>query len=74
MSNVTLAPDGNGLLASASFDGTLKLWNLMGDGNLVKTLKPDGKPIYDCAWSPDSKSLVTVGMSKTVTNKFRQKY
>jgi len=68
VTDIASAP--NGMLASTSFDGTLKLWDLMDGGNLFKSIKTDGKPLYGCRWSPDFKSLVAVGMSKTVCQTF----
>ncbi|XP_054156101.1 WD repeat and SOCS box-containing protein 1-like [Oppia nitens] len=55
-----------GILASTSTDGTIKLWDLIDGGNLLKTIKNDGKPLFGCRWAPDSKSFVTFGMRKTV--------
>jgi WD repeat/SOCS box-containing protein 1 len=61
-----VAFNGTRLLASASFDGTCKIWDLKDEGNLSKTLTIDGKAFYGCCWSPDSKSFVGVGVSKVV--------
>ncbi|GIY63307.1 hypothetical protein CDAR_272411 [Caerostris darwini] len=59
-------PTGNLVLTSTSFDGTLKIWDLHDDGNMFQTLKMTNKSIYSCCWSPDAKSLVSVGMCKLV--------
>ncbi|CAG2161743.1 unnamed protein product [Oppiella nova] len=55
----------HGILASSSFDGTLKLWDLIDDGNLLKSIKSDGKSLLGCRWAPDFQSLITFGLSKT---------
>ena len=49
------------LLVSASMDGTLKLWDMSDDGNMIKTLRTNCTAFYGCCWSPDSTSLATVG-------------
>lgn len=57
----------NGVLASTSFDGNLKLWDLSDCGNLKKSIVIDGKALFGCRWAHDCKSLVIVGMSKIVS-------
>ncbi|CAD5956070.1 putative WD repeat-containing protein all2124 [Planktothrix rubescens] len=52
------------ILASASADGTIKLWDV--NGNLITTLKPSLEPILSVNFSPDGKSLV--GIQKTDPN------
>jgi WD40 repeat protein len=52
------------VLASASADGTIKLWDV--NGNLITTLKPSLEPILSVNFSPDGKSLV--GIQKTDPN------
>ncbi|KAG8182787.1 hypothetical protein JTE90_018660 [Oedothorax gibbosus] len=66
VSFLTFSPVGNLVLVSASYDGSLKVWDLHEDGNMFQTLKMNKKPIYSCCWSPDAKTLVSVGMSKLV--------
>lgn len=83
VSDVALCPGKKCLLASTSFDGTIKIvgrseacddfaetncadfftqWDLIDDGNLVKTLTMNkGKCVYACRWSPDAKNLATCG-------------
>ncbi|GBM18669.1 WD repeat and SOCS box-containing protein 1 [Araneus ventricosus] len=66
VSHLTFSPVGNLVLMSSSYDGSLKVWDLHEDGNMFQTLKMNNKPIYSCCWSPDAKSLVSVGMCKLV--------
>ncbi len=65
--DLKFAPDGSMRLASASRDGTIKMWDLADDGNMYKTLKGDSKWLYACAWSPDAKLLASVGDSRSVS-------
>lgn len=63
--DLRFAPDGSLILASASRDGTVKLWDLNDDGNMYKTLRSNCEWIYNIAWSPDTKMLVTVGKARS---------
>lgn len=65
VSNLDFAPDGSLLLISSSHDGTLKLWDLQDDGNMCKTLKMGNSFVYSCAWAPDAKTLVSVGVCRS---------
>ena len=65
--DLKFAPDGSLRLASASRDGTIKLWNLCEDGNMYKTLGARAKWVYACAWSPDAHMLVSVGNNRSVS-------
>ncbi|WP_199321135.1 AAA family ATPase [Microcoleus sp. FACHB-831] len=56
---VSFSPDGKAL-ASASLDGTLKLWSI--DGKLLKTLKG----AISISFSPDGKTLASASGGKTV--------
>ncbi|WRH68610.1 MAG: hypothetical protein RSE13_10850 [Planktothrix sp. GU0601_MAG3] len=49
------------ILASASVDGTIKLWDI--NGSLITTLKPSLEPILSVNFSPDGKTLI--GIQKT---------
>jgi len=49
------------LLVSASMDGTLKLWDMGDDGNMIKTLRTTCTAFYGCRWCPDATALATVG-------------
>ncbi len=57
--------DGSLLLASASRDETIKLWNMFDDGNLFKTLRGNGGRFYACDWSPTASLLCAVGSNRT---------
>src|SRR4051812_26864660 len=47
-------------LASASADGTLRLWDV-GAGKLLQTIKAHEGSVYDVALSPDGTTLATAG-------------
>ncbi|WP_088888752.1 AAA-like domain-containing protein [Leptolyngbya ohadii] len=57
------SPDGK-YIASASADGTVKLWR--SDGTLLKTLDGHKAAVWRVAFSPDSKILATGSGDKTV--------
>ncbi|CAF2359662.1 unnamed protein product [Rotaria sp. Silwood2] len=48
-------------LASCSHDTTIKLWNLLDDGNMYKTLNEWTHVINAVKWSPDETLLCAVG-------------
>ncbi|HBL12148.1 MAG TPA: hypothetical protein DD379_12205 [Cyanobacteria bacterium UBA11162] len=62
VSSVVFSPDGT-TLASASFDKTVKLWNL--DGELLKTLNHPNF-VSDVRFSPDGKLLASAGYDQIV--------
>ena len=69
---LNFAPDGSMRLASASRDGSVKLWDLEDGGNLVRTLRapPGWGPaggLNDCCWAPDARTLAAVGEFKSVS-------
>ncbi|XP_023228174.1 WD repeat and SOCS box-containing protein 1-like isoform X1 [Centruroides sculpturatus] len=64
VTDLSFSPDGSLILLSASYDGTLKLWDLNDNGNRFGTLSMNNKPIYSCAWSPNAKLMISVGMDK----------
>ncbi|MEY3869952.1 MAG: hypothetical protein RLZZ338_3843 [Cyanobacteriota bacterium] len=60
---VAFRPDGK-MIASSSFDGTVKLWKP--DGTLLKTIPAHRDRVYSVAFSPDSKILASASGDKTV--------
>uniref|UniRef100_W5M378 Coronin n=1 Tax=Lepisosteus oculatus TaxID=7918 RepID=W5M378_LEPOC len=52
-------PLASGILASSSYDLTVRLWNL-DSGKEVKLLRGHQDQIFSLAWSPDGKFLATV--------------
>uniref|UniRef100_A0A8C1QS60 Coronin n=1 Tax=Cyprinus carpio TaxID=7962 RepID=A0A8C1QS60_CYPCA len=57
--SIKFHPHASGLLASSSYDLTVRLWNL-GTGEEVKRLSGHQDQIFGIAWSPDGKLLATV--------------
>jgi small GTP-binding protein len=64
MNKLAWSPDGS-LLASTSFDNTLKLWSA-DSGSLIKTLTGHVLPVYCVAWSPDGRLLASGSHDRTV--------
>jgi hypothetical protein len=56
--------DGSLQLASASYDETIKLWDMLDDGNMYKTLKKHVGYVYACDWSPTASLLCSVGSNR----------
>ena len=56
--------ENDGLIASASLDGTIKLW--CADGSLVHSWLAHQAPVSDVFFSSDYQSLVSAGFDKTI--------
>jgi WD40 repeat protein len=63
LNNVSFSPDGQ-MFASASSDGTIKLWNL--DGDELQTFRGHRAEINKVSFSPDSQVLASAGQDGTV--------
>jgi ribosome assembly protein 4 len=61
---VSFSPDGR-LIASASFDKSVKVWNGR-DGSFIATFRSHVGPVYQVCWSADSRLLVTGSKDSTV--------
>uniref|UniRef100_A0A8D3CCS1 Transducin beta like 1 X-linked n=1 Tax=Scophthalmus maximus TaxID=52904 RepID=A0A8D3CCS1_SCOMX len=58
-------PNSNIMLASASFDSTVRLWDVEG-GVCIHTLTKHQEPVYSVAFSPDGKHLASGSFDKCV--------
>jgi WD repeat/SOCS box-containing protein 1 len=56
--------DGSLKLASVSNDSAIKLWNMMDDGNMYKTLAGHTGKVNACDWSPKNSLLCSVGSNR----------
>ena len=64
VSSVAFSPDGT-LLASGSYDDTIKLWSIPG-GELLKTLKGHEVRVLSVAFSPDGTLLASGSWNETI--------
>jgi WD40 repeat protein len=62
--SVSFSPDGQ-TLASASWDNTVKLWNIK-DGTLIKSLHGHTSGVIDVSFSPDGKRIVSGGNDQRI--------
>lgn len=61
----TLNPNANLILASASFDSTVRLWDVE-RGECLHTLSKHTEPVYSVAFSPDGRYLATGSFDRCV--------
>ena len=63
VNGISFSPNGK-ILASASRDGTVKLWNL--DGTLVNTLGGHSAKVTGISFSPDGKLIASISQDGTI--------
>lgn len=63
VSSVSWSPNGK-VIASASKDNSVKIWNA--DGTCQKTLSEHTAGVYSVSWSPDGQKLASASQDKTI--------
>jgi len=63
VNQVKFSPDGR-LIASASFDKTIKLWDAQ-SGKYLSSLRGHVGAVYQCCWSGDSRMLLSASKDST---------
>lgn len=64
VNHVTFSPSSH-MVASASFDNSIKVWDGR-TGKFLMSLRGHVGPVYRCAWSSDSRMLITASKDSTL--------